>query len=116
MVNAVAIRSNTGAGPPLSSVSSMIATMAAAPPPTPLNKATNCGIWVICTRYAPSTPMAVPAAMAARIGSRCWISEARKTITHANKAPAAPIRLPRRAVLGEDKPLRAMMKQTAATR
>ena len=60
--------------------------------------------------------MAVPAAMAAKIGSRCWMSVTRKTITQASTAPAAPIRLPRRAFLGEDNPLRATMKQTAATR
>jgi hypothetical protein len=60
--------------------------------------------------------MAVPAAIAAKIGSRCWMSDTRKTITQANSAPAAPIRLPRRACLGEDKPLRATMKQTAAIR
>ena len=60
--------------------------------------------------------MAVPAAMAAKIGSRWLRSETRKTITHANTAPAAPIRLPRRAVLGEDNPLSATMKQTAAAR
>ena len=44
IVNAVAISSNTGAAPLRNSVSSMIATMAAAPPPTPLNSATSCGI------------------------------------------------------------------------
>ena len=30
--------------------SSSSATIAAAPPPTPLNSATSWGIWVICTR------------------------------------------------------------------
>ena len=50
--------------------SSTRATMAAAPPPTPLNSATSCGIWVIWTRYAPITPTAVPAAIAIRIGTR----------------------------------------------
>ena len=44
IVKAVAIKSKTGADPAPSSVSSMIATMAAAPPPTPLNSATSCGI------------------------------------------------------------------------
>ena len=34
----------------------------------------------------------------------------------ASTAPAAPIRFPRRAFLGEDNPLRATIKQTAATR
>ena len=35
------------------SCSSSSATSAAAPPPTPLNSATICGIWVICTVRAP---------------------------------------------------------------
>ena len=35
------------------SCSSTRATSAAAPPPTPLNSATICGIWVICTTRAP---------------------------------------------------------------
>ena len=38
------------------------------------------------------------------------------TVTHAMSAPAAPIRFPRRAVLGEDNPFSATMKQTAASR
>ena len=37
----------------------MIAT---APPPTPLNKATICGIGVICTLRAAGTPTAIPIA------------------------------------------------------
>ena len=96
--------------------SSTSATMAAAPPPTPLNRATICGIWVIWTRYAPITPTAVPAAIAIRIGTWWSRSEAAKTITQASTAPAAPIRLPRRAVLGDDRPLSATTKQTAASR
>jgi hypothetical protein len=70
IVKAVAIRSKSCGGPVPTSVSSTIATIAAAPPPTPLNNATSCGIWVIWTRYAPRMPIAVPAAMAAKIGSR----------------------------------------------
>ena len=52
MVKAVAIRVKTGVPPdrPVISCSSTSATIAAAPPPTPLNRATSCGIWVICTR------------------------------------------------------------------
>ena len=119
MVNAVAI-SVERPGParlrPIS-CSSTRATIAAAPPPTPLNRATSCGIWVICTRYAPSD---------ADRGSdgdgdqdrqqMMQVAAETKTITQASTAPAAPIRLPRRAVLGEDRPLSARMKQTAATR
>ena len=90
--------------------------MAAAPPPTPLNRATSWGIWVICTRYAPTAPTAVPMARATRIGTTLSSGAAAKTITMASTAPAAPIRLPRRAVRGEDSPFRARMKQTAAAR
>jgi hypothetical protein len=55
------------------SCSSSSATRAAAPPPTPLNNATICGIWVICTVRAPYTPPAVPTAIATRI-SGTWSS------------------------------------------
>ena len=51
MVSAVAIRWKVEAPPAVEiSFSSTRATMAAAPPPTPLNRATSWGIWVICTR------------------------------------------------------------------
>ena len=39
------------------------ATSATAPPPTPLNSATICGIAVIFTARAETTPMAVPIAI-----------------------------------------------------
>ena len=51
IVNAVAIRSNTGAEPVrVTTSNSTRATIAAAAPPTPLKSATSCGIWVILTR------------------------------------------------------------------
>ena len=58
IVNAVATRMNQPASWPAAvdstiSCSSSSATSAAAPPPTPLNSATICGIWVICTVRAP---------------------------------------------------------------
>ena len=73
IVNAVAARTNQPASRPMSmiSCSSSSATRAAAPPPTPLNSATICGIWVICTRWAPKTPPAVPTAIATRISGTC---------------------------------------------
>jgi hypothetical protein len=37
-------------------------------------------------------------------------------VAQASTAPNAPSRLPLRAVLGEDRPFRARMKQTAASR
>ena len=42
-------------------------TNAAAPPPTPLNSATICGIAVIFTFRAPTTPIAEPIAIPAAI-------------------------------------------------
>ncbi len=117
MVNAMAIRSKAGADPTRDTASSSTsATIAAAAPPTPLKSATSCGICVIRTRYAPSAPITVPTATAIKIQPRWSRSLDRKTITQASTAPIAPIRLPRRAVRGEDSPFRATMKHTAATR
>ena len=47
---------------PLAMWNSAIATSAAAPPPTPLNRATICGIAVIFTLRAPTTPTTEPIA------------------------------------------------------
>jgi hypothetical protein len=41
---------------------------------------------------------------------------AKNTVSRATIAPAAPVRLPRRAVFGDDNPFKARMKQAAATR
>ena len=96
--------------------SSRIATIAAAPPPTPLKSATSCGICVICTRRAAGTASAAPTAMATRMSARLSRSVEKNVVTRAIAAPAAPMRFPRRAVRGLDRPLSARMKQTAATR
>ena len=96
--------------------SSSTATSAAAPPPTPLKPPTSCGIWVICTRRAIGTAIAEPTAMAARMSGIFSNLTDRNTVITASTAPAAPIRLPRRAPFGELRPLSARMKQTAATR
>ncbi len=69
-VNPVAARSNQGVAL-VACCSSRRATSAAAPPPTPLNSATICGICVICTRRAPTTPPRAPIAIASRI-SGTW--------------------------------------------
>ena len=117
MVKAMAISSNAGADPARETASSSTnATIAAAAPPTPLKSATSCGIWVICTRYAASAPITVPTATAIKIQPRWSRSLDKKTITQASTAPIAPIRLPRRAVRGEDSPFKATMKHTAAAR
>ena len=49
-------------GPPVAMWNSASATSAAAPPPTPLNRATICGIAVIFTLRAPTRPTAAPIA------------------------------------------------------
>ena len=61
--------------------------------------------------------MAVPAAMAAKIGSRCWMI-GDKEDDHARQHARRPRRSGCRGArfLGEDNPLSATMKQTAATR
>ena len=91
---------------------STIATSAAAPPPTPLNSATSCGIWVISTLRAAGTPITRPIAIAPTIhqklwsGSACPTSSPRAGVTYRNTesvarvAPKAPIKFPRRAVFG----------------
>ena len=117
IVNAVATRSKVAISEPRAPSSSSNATSAAAPPPTPLKSATSCGIWVIWTRLAATTPMHRTDGDGRRESNRrAYRSSAKKTVTHASSAPPAPIRLPIRAVFGDDKPLRARMKQTAATR
>ena len=73
IVKAVASSTNqpTSSPCPTISASSSRATRAAAPPPTPLNSATICGIWVIWTLRAPTTPPTVPTRIATRI-SATW--------------------------------------------
>ena len=93
---------------------------AAAPPPTPLKMATSCGIAVIFTKRATGTAMAAPSTMA-MIASTRFVPECRsdgsvKVMAMARVAAAAPIRLPRRACLGELRPFRARMKPAMATR
>ena len=98
--------------------SSATATSAAAPPPTPLNSATICGIAVIFTRLAPTTPttppMATPIKMIVTPAVVKWSkgSVARSAIT----MPAAAVKLPLRAPFGELSCLSPRMKSTAATR
>ena len=96
---------------------STVDTSAAAPPPTPLKSATSCGICVIWILRAAGTPTSTPNAIAARIAKRFlwWPPGAQKTSTVPIVAPIAPMIFPRRADLGEESPLRARMKQTAAT-
>ena len=93
---------------------------AAAPPPTPLKIATSWGIAVIFTKRATGTAMAAPSTMATSASTRfapeCRSVGSVKVMPTASTAAAAPTRLPRRACLGELRPLRARMKPAMAIR
>jgi hypothetical protein len=75
---------------------------------------------VIFTKRATGTAMRVPMTMATRARTRFlpeWRSVGSvKVKPTASTAAAAPIRLPRRACLGELRNLSAVMKPTMATR
>ena len=93
------------------------ATSAAAPPPTPLNSATICGIAVIFTRRAATAPNAPPIARAdddqpGDVHARLQRASRRSR----PPCPTAPIQLPRRAVAGDERNRSARMKQTIVTR
>ena len=101
-----------------SSCSSSSATSAAAPPPTPLNSATICGIWVICTRRAP-TSTAERCRPRSRPGSAATWSRSR--VEERDQHGERPRRRRRSGCRGgrssgAERPLSARMKQTAATR
>ena len=98
------------------------ATTAAAPPPAPLKMATICGMAVIGTRRAPSTPttapIGIPTARIQALPSPPDPSRKSVTKTHSTTRviPAAAIWLPRRAVVGDERNFSPRMKVTAPTR
>ena len=102
---------------PASRRNSARATTAAAPPPAPLKMATICGMAVIGTRRAPSTPITEPTRPpTARIHQLASIpSTVKKVHRMISAMPAAPSWLPRRAVAGEARNLSARMKVTEPT-
>ena len=89
---------------------------AAAPPPTPLNRATICGIAVIFTLRAPTRPIAAPIAAPTMISGQFPIPSSRRVVPIAMIIPTPPIQFPRRACFGEERKRSARMKQTIATR
>ena len=92
-------------------------TSAAAPPPTPLNSATICGIAVIFTLRAPTAPMTAPTAPpAAMIHQPVTTSLRRSVTTIATSIPAAPIWLPRRAWRGDERKCSARMNAAIGIR
>ncbi len=121
IVNAVAARLNQrrrGRRRRRPACSSSSATSAAAPPPTPLNSATICGIWVICTVRAPYTPPTVPIAIATEDQRDVLEVEVGRRTASRRRRPRRRrrCRLPLRAVFGPERPLSARMKQTPQAR
>ena len=92
------------------------AISAAAPPPTPLNRATICGIAVIFTVRAPTSPITAPIAAPAAIRPQLPIPSRASVVPIATSIPTPPIQLPRRAFFGEERNRSARMKQMIATR
>jgi hypothetical protein len=82
------------------------AISAIAPPPTPLNSATICGIAVMRTWRAAGTPTAVPITMPRMISPQFPIPGIRNVATSATAMPTAAMRLPRTAVFGPVSPMR----------
>ncbi len=95
---------------------SAAAMSAAAPPPTPLKSATICGIAVICTARAATTPTTEPSAIPTSISPYWSISLTRKVNPTAIAIPTAAIQLPDRAVRGCDSRFTPTMRRIAATR
>jgi hypothetical protein len=92
-------------------------TSAAAPPPTPLNSATICGIAVILTLRAPTAPIAAPTAPPTAMIHQPVTTSLRSSVTMiATAIPAAPTWLPRRACLGEERKCSARMNAAIGIR
>ncbi len=92
------------------------ATSAAAPPPTPLNRATICGIAVIFTVRAPTSPTIAPITPPAMIRPQLPIPSSASVVAIATSIPTPPTQFPLRACFGEERKRSATMKQTIATR
>ena len=78
-------------------------TSAAAPPPTPLNSATICGIAVIFTRRAATAPNPPPTTIADDDLPVAAARSGANVTTIAITIPTAPIWLPRRARAGSER-------------
>ncbi len=101
--------------PPVS-WNSASAMSAAAPPPTPLNRATICGIAVILTLRAPTRPATLPIAAATTIRAQFEIPSTRSVVAIATIIPTPPSQFPRRACFGDERKRSARTKQTIETR
>ena len=85
-----------------------------APPPTPLNSATICGIAVIFTLRAAGTPTAVPSATPSDDQPPVALAGLSSVATTAIAMPTAAMRFPRTAVVGPDSPRRPWMNRAKA--
>ena len=107
---------SSSARSPVATWNSASATSAAAPPPTPLNRATICGIAVIFTVRAPTTPTIAPIAPPTMISAQLPMPSSARVVAIATIIPTPPTQLPLRACFGEERKRSATMKQTIATR
>ena len=92
------------------------AISAAAPPPTPLNSATICGIAVIFTRRAATAPKAPPISIPTAIAHQLVVPILIQVTTTATSIPTAPIWLPRLACAGLERKRSARMNETIGIR
>ena len=104
------------ASAPSATWNSASATSAAAPPPTPLNRATICGIAVIFTVRAPTNPTTAPSTPPTTINTQLPIPSSARVVTIAISIPSPPTQLPLRACFGEERNRSATMKQMIAAR
>ncbi len=88
---------------------------ATAPPPTPLNSATICGIAVIFTLRAAGMPTAVPITIPITISAQSPIRSSSSVPTSAIPIPTAATWLPRTAVRGPRTIRRPAMKSAKPT-
>ncbi len=112
--NSTGISSSSGMSPPASRNSTRLMS-ATAPPPTPLNSATICGIAVIFTLRAAGTPTTVPSTRPAAIRPQSPIRSSSSVATIAMPMPTAATRLPLTAVRGPRSMRRPRMNSTKAT-
>ena len=115
--NRIGISASSG-GLPISSSDSLYSTSeisATAPPPTPLNSATICGIAVMRTLRALGIPTAVPITSPRAISAQSSIRWSISVATTAIAMPTAAIWLPRTAVRGPRSMCRPPMNIEKAT-
>ena len=115
--NRIGIRASSSGLPPASSDSLYSTTeiSATAPPPTPLNSATICGIAVMWTLRAAGTPIAVPITSPTTIRPQSPIRWSISVATTAIAMPTAATWLPRTAVRGPRSMCRPAMNIEKAT-